>query len=228
VAQRFILVPESAAEAVPRRMAEDLLTVTQIPEEAIDALAERVAQAPGFVDGKRLHEIIHSLAADAKQATALTNVISNLTPRGLSDAIENIASWRGQSPKNAEFFPDTAFQTLQKRLPRLIRDFPALERYRKATRLKSTLGTHVQGVELICDLRPVFDKKREKIEGLVPITVLKLRCQGQNDEPLVIEVILGGQMVEELRQEVEKAQRKLKIIHATADQWTPDGVIEPD
>jgi hypothetical protein len=228
VAQRFILVPESAAEAVPRRMAEDLLTVTQIAEETLDVLAERIAQTPGFLDGKQLFEIIHSLYADAKQATALTNVISNLTPRGLSDAIENIGNWRGQTPKNAELFPDTAFQALQKRLPRLIRDFPALERYRKAARLKTTLGTRVQSVELICDLRPVFDKKREMIEGLVPITVLKLTCQSQNDEPMVIEVTLDSEMVEALRGEAEKAQRKLKVIHTTGNQWTSDGVVEPE
>ena len=80
----------------------------------------------------------------------------------------------------------------------MIREFPAIERNRKAKRLQTMLGKQVQEVELICDLRPIFDKKREMIEGFIPITILKLICEAQNEETEVIEVILDRGTITEL------------------------------
>ena len=52
------------------------------------------------MDAERLSEFIHSVVGDAKEATSLFNVITNVVPTNLSRTIENIRKWRSQSTKN--------------------------------------------------------------------------------------------------------------------------------
>ena len=54
---------------------------------------------------------------------------------------------------------------IEANLPRLIRDFPALERFRKAKRLLSLTGNQARQIDIICDARPVFDSDQRVIEG---------------------------------------------------------------
>ena len=91
--------------------------------------------------------------------------------------------------------------------------------------MASLTGNKAQKVELICDVRPVFDRAREQVEGLVPLTTLKLIYETQTDETKCIELLFSTDMLKELLEKVNKAQQKLTIMRDFFDQWIPDGFL---
>jgi len=79
-------------------------------------------------------------------------------------------------------------------------------------------------VELICDARPVFDKNRERVEGMLPMTTLKLVYEKQEEDMQVVEVLLSPEMLEELIAKANKAQQKLRVLSESINQWVPQGL----
>ena len=116
------------------------------------------------------------------------------------------------SQSNAEKFSEEAFDCLKKVLPQLVRRYPVLERTRKAQLLRSILGNTVQGAKLICDVRPVFDVSRNSIEGMIPVTTMRIDYAGQDEETHVAEFILTTEALNGLAGEIKKAQRKLEVL----------------
>ena len=228
MAQRFILVPEAAADAVSKQMAEDLLVVTQLSVEQLETLAKRVAESKGFLNRTELLDLTNSISGDDRKANSLVRVLLNLTPDAVEQTIASIQKWRSQKPENDRYFSTAAFQSLQERLPQLICDYPAIDRYRKAIHLQTVLGSRVQGVEVICDLRPVFDEAREKIEGLIPITTLKVSFTEQNEEIRVVEALLEGDLLRELSEKLEYARKKLAVMENSIDLWLEGGFVKLD
>ena len=76
-------------------------------------------------------------------------------------------------------------------MPRLVRPSAALDRQRKAKRLKTLTGNQAKQVEIVCDARPVFDREQTTIEGFVTQTTLKLVYESQSDDTNCIEVMLS-------------------------------------
>lgn len=110
----------------------------------------------------------------------------------------------------------------------MIQEYPAVERYRKAQRLASITGFQVVGVEFVCDARPVFDKDRERIEGMLPVTTLKLVYEKQNEDIQVTEVLLSAAMLGELLEKANRAQQKLRVLSESINQWIPQGLASAD
>jgi hypothetical protein len=135
--------------------------------------------------------------------------------------------WRNADETNAARFPDDAMAVIQENLTRLIRDYPALDRYRKARRMASVTGNRLRQIELICDARPVFDQDRQRIEGFVPLMTLKLVYETQAEDTDCIEVILSADMLEDLLEKGRKVQRKVSVLRDSLNQLIPDGLVNP-
>ena len=93
--------------------------------------------------------------------------------------LKTVQRWREANEQNAARLSDEVFATLQERVPALIRDVPAVERGQKAERLKKVLGNELEALEIICDVRPVYDDSRERIEGLIPVQPEPHECGHQ-------------------------------------------------
>ncbi len=142
--------------------------------------------------------------------------------------MEALGEWRQADPKNAEKFSDKVFADLKVKLPRLIRNYPVLARSQKAQRLRSILGNSVQGIELICDARPVYNTARDAIEGLIPLTTMKIEYEGQDEETHEVEVMLTREDVNKVAEMVKKAQQKLEVLDRSIAQWIPDGLADSE
>lgn len=100
-------------------------------------------------------------------------------------------------------------------------------RYRKAERLKTLTGRMAESLEIICDLRPVFDHSRSVVEGLIPVTTLRVAYQ-TNEGGNSVEVQLSGDDLENLAKEVERAKQKLRTLNQHSERWVPHSWVEPD
>ena len=66
--------------------------------------------------------------------------------------------------------------------------------------------------------RHCLDRAREHVEGLVPLTTLKLVYETQTDETKCIELLLSTDVLKELLTKAEKVHQKLTIMRDFFDQ----------
>jgi len=87
-----------------------------------------------------------------------------------------------------------------------------LRRQAKAERLTSVTGQKLKSLDLVCDLRPVFNEPRTRIEGLIPMTTLRVTCEGVDGLPVGVEAIMSVKDLNQLAKSVQYAQAKLRAL----------------
>lgn len=223
--QMFFLTPDDlpgGVNFVHPQMIRDLRTVASIESGCIEELAETLLAEDRFFSGDELGQLVAEHIPDQKQASAAASAIQNLRPGLVDTAISMINTWREVNASNRDRFTDEALASLRNNLSILIREYPAVTRMRKASRLRSILGNELERVELICDARPVFDEDRQRIEGLLALTTLKLLYERQNGMTDEIEIVLTSTQLDDLIAKAQKAQQKLRVMEQSFDQWIVD------
>ena len=212
-----VLEQPSASES----MMGDLKVIADLSHEQIERLRNHLIEADQFLDPKTLLATISEALQDTKSAEAVSTAIRFLTPpttaRVLADLEQNLG-------KKGFPFDQAKLDRLKQILCELIQPYPALVRFQKAGRLAKATGQQLEAVELICDLRPIFDENREQIEGMMPYTRLRVVATGEDGLPKPFEVELTHQDVIDLAEKAEKAKSKLKVLRQSIETWLPGGM----
>ena len=208
---------------LPETMLEDLKTLLGIDGPTIDKLANAIANCDGFLDPASLNCIVDDIVTDAEGRKAARRVIFNLEIDAVPGLLRSIESILEEEPDD---FPleKSELDGVKRVLERLLKPAPALRRYRKASQLATLTGQELEDIQLICDLRPVFDESRESVEGLIPYTRLHVQVAGADGLPRMFEAELSAQQVTELAQKAEKAVKKLAKLRGEAQEWAEYGV----
>lgn len=207
-------------------MVEDLSTVATIPGENLDRLSELLQQQTGFLTAEALAVLVSNCIADESQGAAAYNALQNLSPNAIPQVLATVESWRSATDQNRHRFPDERYAALQENLRALIREYPALDRMRKASRLRVATGNEFEGVAFICDARPVYNEARDDIEGLIALTTMKIVYQQQNQLTEEIEFVLTAEQLDDLIVRAKRAQDKLKVLRRKTEEWLPGGCVE--
>jgi hypothetical protein len=101
---------------------------------------------------------------------------------------------------------------LTDRIRSLVVEPTGFARQQKAQELAGVIGAELDEFRLICDIRPIFDKNRERIEGAMPVTVFQMEYSKADGESNVIEVRVTERQLEILGEKFADARRKLKLI----------------
>lgn len=229
--RRIMLLPDSVFSGqlpfLPPGMLEDLLAIGKVRTDRLDRLATELDQQAGIPNAQHLEEMVVRHVEDSSLTKSVLNTLVNLRADRMEETIRTLRRWREASTPNAARLSEETLETIRDRLFRLIRDYPALIRYRKAQRLTTLTGRMAESVEIICDLRPVFDQTRMVVEGVLPITTLRVVYQN-NEESNSLEVLLSIDDLESLAKEVERAKLKLQSLSEHVERWLPHGWVEPE
>jgi hypothetical protein len=229
--REIVLIPEilftGQLPFLPPGMLEDLMAVGRVPADRLDALAVELVHHTGIPNAQQLEEMVARHIADQALVKPVLNTLINVRSDRVDETIRTVQRWRDARPQNATILPGETLDTIRDRLSRLVRDHPALVRYRKAQRLKTRTGRMADAIDITCDLRPVFDQSRTVVEGLIPITTLRV-VYSNNDRSESFEVLLSADDLNTLSEEVEKAKQKLQSLNQHAEHWVPHGWVEPD
>ena len=207
-------------------MLADLRIVATIPGDTLKQLAKALESQTGFLNADACAELIGQLVPDETQRDAAFNAIQNLRPEALEQLVSVIGKWRNESDENRKLLSEADYADLQARLPVLIRDYPALNRMQKAQRLMNVLGNEVKGIGFICDARPVYNKTHDEIEGIVPLTTLKIIYERQNLDAEEIEFVLSESDLDQLIDQANEAKKKLSVLKNRVNTWLPGGLAE--
>lgn len=219
-------MPDEVLLTLPEQMIDDLSAVALLPDECIQRLTQRLEQQTGFLTDDRLRSLASEFVKDDSQATGVFHVLQNLPPGAIEQVLEAVQKWRHAHVQNADRFPEDLYTALEQKLRMLVPPHSALNRMWKAKRLRTMLGNELEGVAFICDARPVYNKSRDRIEGMIALTTMKLVYERQNLSIEEIEITVTPTQLRELISEAEKAEKKLATLRESIAEWIPDGFAE--
>lgn len=213
----------------------DATAVAAIPKAQLEALlASLDAEAEdGFTGRARLSRVVHEHVTERAQADAAQRFLlyfaRNRRAKKLKDASEYVNSVQKDivdalAEKNAE---SSVRAALEERLPHLLKPRAAIDRQLKADELLRRVGHRAMSIDMVCDLRPVFDEDRARIEGLIPLTTLKIVAlrSGAVEPSVVTEVVLTESALSSLEEKLADVRKKLAAMKAYVSKT---GVRVPD
>lgn len=200
-------------------MLADLKAVSTLSDSESNALRERLSQVKGFLDPKALAAEVRRTIKVEETARSVQTTLQNLEPKDTKPLVKGLAE-RGKQEKD---FPlsEAELARLGEILPNVIQPYPALARFEKAERLAKLTGQELESIELICDLRPIFDEDRKQVEGMMPYTRLHIVATGADGLPKSFEAELTHRQVNDLREKAAKAETKLDVLRRSVESWLP-------
>ena len=208
--------PFSIPPGIPDGLIRDAKVLLGIDEEVLTAVRGDLEAFAGFLDKRAIKGVLTSRVQNSDACEALTRLIAGIdsrlralgqTPKSFLSQIDD---WLNEKENHAKgLLSREEFDQLKPRLSTLIQPYPGLNRQAKAERLSEATGLPLEKIDIICDLRPVFDESRERVEGIIPFTTLKVVCKGVDGLPVAIEAILTQQDVVQLANASAEAKKKL-------------------
>jgi len=204
-----------------QKFLDDLKAIIDLSDDKIDELNKRLTSAKGFLDPKEIRATVRKIIKDVSVAEAVQRIIINISPSHIDQVIKSL---KARCNEEGFQFDQGQLEQLKLILKKLIAPYPALARFKKAENLAKITGQQLESVELICDLRPVFDENRENVEGMMPFTRLHIVASGEDGLPKPFEVELTFQQVIDLSEKAKKAKTKLEALRKSVENWLPGGL----
>lgn len=202
-------------------MLADLKEVASLSDTDVKALSQRLTDAKGFLDPKTLAATIRQVVREEDTAQSVQRTLRNLEPDDVEPLLKVLSDRKQKKDLSLE---QGVLDKLGQVLPKLIQAYPALTRFEKAERLAKLTGQQLESVELICDLRPIFNESRTRVEGMMPYTRLRLVATGADGLPNAFEAELSEQAVHDLAEKAEKAIEKLHVLRKKVESIVPEGL----
>lgn len=187
--------------------------VLGIDSKAFEQLAVDLRGVAPFLDYAALRERIVSHLGETEQSGEFADSIWQLS-NIIRDAEEPISECE-------ELFEKQVFDSLKKeieseqdrriaatRLLALAAAPSGFDRQYKAQQLANATGVELQGVQILCDVRPVYASDRTSIDGAIVLATLRLNLDELGTEKGV-DIRLTGKQLHDLAEQAARAEAKI-------------------
>ncbi len=222
----YIRMPSGVSpfSRIDDKAVDDLRLLVAVPDDQWNQVVARFNVDNAFADKDFIGANLESVSDD-DQRKSLTRLIYWTMLEGTDESIrkalrviKNIETDESDEGKSGSpVFSDAQHAIAVARVEELLA-LCTLQRQAKAERLATVTGQRLKSLDLICDLRPVFNEPRSHVEGLIPFTTIKLTCEGVDGLPVAIEAVMSRSELNSLAQSVEFAQAKLKSLQQFAEE----------
>ena len=207
----------------PQLVVEAVKVVLGESEETLNRLAAELAEVKGYLSDAGLKAILLRELGDGERASRFENLLRTgeifVQERGgIGGLLAFLEKWQtGTANQEGPTLSADELSDLKRLLPLIVRPYPALQRQAKAERLAVATGLRAETIDLVCDIRPVFDDSRKNIEGVIPFTTLKVVASGVDQFPVSFEAVLSASDVQTLLKKAEDAVNKLNALGRLAE-----------
>jgi len=219
--RNFPVPPEAVISSA---FLSDIKELSAIDDGVFDKLMEILRLAEGFIDRDGLTEKLKHECDDEDVTRPVARIIFNVgrylqdTGRKADWFIEQIGNDLEELAEDSqEILSKEDFEKVRPRLERLLQPIPGLDRQAKAETLCEVTGHPLETVDMICDLRPIFNEERSAIEGMLPLTTLRIVCTGPDGLPTALDALLSRQQVIELVEKAKATEKKLDLLEQHAE-----------
>lgn len=191
----------------------DIRQILDLNEDDYLRLASRLARADGFLGRSDLADIVGEVIGDGSSNIAdiifRVGGIVHDADMDVGDAMDALAM---AIAEKAESLSPQQRETLIARLRTLVAEPLGIAKQYKARGLVDAIGAELDSFRIICDIRPIFDRSRERIDGALPLATLRLDYTKPDGEMSVVEVRITEKHISQLEKSVIDAKLKMKVI----------------
>lgn len=199
----------------------DVVGLLKISDEHFDRALSALSESGGFLGEAGLASLLAELLGQGDHIQVLVHLVTGLSgwrrtfgsqpDEFASEIVARLKRLKGSNKTgNLE---GVDLEKVRQRIQRIVTPFPAVERQAKAEILSDRRGHPLGSLQVLCDLRPVFDESREALEGLMPVVTLRI-VYGEQIVPITADVRLTENDLTKLCEKAERAKRKLKSLKA--------------
>ncbi|MDQ3330993.1 MAG: hypothetical protein M3552_10110 [Planctomycetota bacterium] len=210
---------------LPDSLVADAKAALHLEADSLPLIQSDLSRYPGFIDRETLRSLLTPYASEQGVVKSLVRLIPHVDDRfrTLEQNVEHLLKqleewWKDEANQQKNILAPGDLEELQRRLPYLLSPIPGLARQAKAERLSQATGLPLEKIEVICDLRPIFDAKHEVIEGMIPFTTLRIVCKGVDGLPVAIDAMLSAQDVDQLATASTDAKKKLQKLRGLLEE----------
>jgi hypothetical protein len=204
-----------AGRGVPPEMLRDLYAISRLDTSKIPSIVTSIRQLDGLGSHDTFEQAIKVLIGDTEDkdvAKSVRRAINSLTPSAIPDVMESLEKWVSAKSERKEFFTDESLAQLRANLTGLISNNDYGKLIRKAERLLRDVGNEFRGMKFVCDLRPIFDDKREKVDAFVVLANLRVHYVNQCGDQQSFELALTEDELVQMGKDVENALKKVDVL----------------
>jgi hypothetical protein len=192
---------------------DDAQQILQLDEDAYTRLSTQLAKADAFLSRSGLAAIVAAVIGEGSDRVAsiiyrLAGIVHD-ADMAVMDAMDALSK---AIEEKAEGLQPQQRRTLTERLRKLVAEPIGLARQFKARQLVDAIGAELNDFRIICDIRPIFDQKRERIDGAIPLATFRLEYSTPDGDSAVVEMRVTEKQIVKFGERIADANLKLRMI----------------
>jgi len=192
---------------------EDAEHILKLDEDAYLRLATQLAKTDTFLSRSDLGTLVGEvLGEDSDRIASIIYRIGGIVHDADMDVLDAMDALATAIEEKAQSLEPQERQILCDRLRKLVAEPIGIAKQYKARQLVDAIGAELDGFRIICDIRPIFDQKRERIDGAIPLAILRLEYSEPNGESAVVELRVTEKQIAEFGEKIADANLKLRMI----------------
>ena len=192
---------------------EDAQLILKLDEDAYLRLATQLAKTDTFLSRSDLGRIVGDvLGEDSDRIASIISRTGGIVHDADMDAVDAMDALGTAIEEKAEGLEPQDRRTLSERLRKLAAEPIGIAKQYKARQLVDVIGAELNDFRIICDIRPIFDQKRERIDGAIPLAILRLDYSSPDGESAVVELRVTEKQIAEFGEKIADANLKLRMI----------------
>lgn len=201
--------------AIPAELLQDLHRIANLSATACTNVANAISAVEGLITSDAVLIVIgESIGkADSSTVESVYRALIGLRPDGVQKLIASVNEWAAGNASRSAVFSKALLEKLARNLAILVVDNHAVWLMQKADQLLRDVGNEIQSVKFVCDLRPVFDRKKENVDAFVLVANLRLVYLSQDGNRQSCEIALTEDELNMLHEKTEEACKKIKVLN---------------
>jgi hypothetical protein len=200
----------------------DASVLVALQDSQFEDLAAGLTRYQGFLDHEKVSTIVQSVLTDVAQPSNVAFFIWRLNwiLREQADEPfeEAVGTFQAAIQKYSTRLDDAERSRLSERVRKLVLNPRGFERLQKARQLAVATGDGLGDIQIICDIRPIFDPLRMQIEGALPVCTLVIEQVTSDGSVKRLDLRLDENQLLDLAEKAELAKVKLKAISQLLEQ----------
>lgn len=192
---------------------EDAQLILKLDEDAYLRLATQLAKTDAFLSHSELSRIVGEVLDEGSgHIASIIDRIGAIVHDADMDAMDAMDALGRAIEEKAESLEPQERRTLTERLRKLVAEPIGIAKQHKARQLVDAIGAELDDFRIICDIRPIFDRKRERIDGAIPLAILRLDYSKPDGESAVVEFRVTEKQIAKFGEMIADANLKLRMI----------------
>jgi len=192
---------------------DDAKQIVELDEDAYLRLATELAKSDTFLSRSDLAAIVSECVNNASdQLAKIIHHIGGIIHDADMDAADAMDALAKAIEDKAEGLDVQDRRKLTDRLRKLAAEPIGIAKQYKARELVDAIGAELDSFRIICDIRPIFERSRERIDGAIPISILRLEYTTSDGNSAVVELRVTEKQITQFEDKIADAKLKLRMI----------------